>query len=218
MFDSQKRDFSSLLDSVFPIYGVEASKPTKLLWWNLLIEYDLADVAAAFADHLRRGRFAPKPADIIQAIEKLRPDGRPGADEAWSMIPRDEHTSVVWTDEMAEAWSISQPLLDEGDQVAARMAFKEAYTRIVEANKRNSIKPKWFPSLGTDKNGREAVLADAVRLGRISADHAVGLLPPQSVTPMLQSAGVNQIEHQQIDQSMAREGFERMKALVSGLK
>jgi hypothetical protein len=62
------------------------------------------------------------------------------------------------------------------------------------------------------------VLADAVRLGRISADHAVGLLPPQSVTPMLQSAGVNQIEHQQIDQSMAREGFERMKALVSGLK
>ena len=114
---------------------------------------------------------------IIEQIEKLQSDGRPGADEAWAMIPRDEYASVVMTAEMAEAMKIAQPLLDEGDQVAARMAFKESYNRIVDANKRAKVAPKWFPSLGQDKEGRDSVLADAVRLGRISSEHAAGLLP-----------------------------------------
>ena len=115
---------------------------------------------------------------VKNVIERINPDGRPGADEAWAMIPRDEATSVVMTEEMAEAMGIAQPLLDEGDQVAARMAFKAAYDRITDANKRSGIKPKWFPSLGHDKNGREAVLVEAVRLGRIDEGHAVMLLPP----------------------------------------
>lgn len=122
---------------------------------------------------------------IKSAIERINPDGRPGADEAWAMIPRDEFTSAVMTEEMAEALHIAQPLLDEGDQVAARMAFKEAYARIVDANKRNGIKPKWFPSLGHDKEGREVVLVEAVRLGRLGVEHAAKLLPPDKKQTLL---------------------------------
>lgn len=116
--------------------------------------------------------------EIIKKIESIQPNGRPSSDEAWAMIPRDESASVVMTEEMAEALHIAQPLLDEGDQVAARMAFKEAYTRIIEANKRKGVAVKWFPSLGHDKAGREAVLTEAARLGRLSESHVAGLLPP----------------------------------------
>ena len=115
---------------------------------------------------------------VIAEIEKLQPDGRPGADEAWAMIPRDEQTSVVMTEEMAQAMGIAQGLLDEGDQVAARMAFKEAYTRLVDTAKRGNIPAKWFPSLGSDKTQRESCLMESVRLGRLTHQHALSLLPP----------------------------------------
>jgi hypothetical protein len=105
------------------------------------------------------------------------------------MIPRSEEASAVMTNEMAEALHIAQPLLDESDQIAARIAFKDAYGRIVDTAKRSGVMPTWFPSLGNDKDGRESVLAEAVRLGRLKADHAIGLLPPEKIAPMLQSAG-----------------------------
>jgi len=189
MIDSEKKEFSTLMDAIMPVYRMEASAPTKLIWWNVLKNHELCDVSAAFSEHVKTNKFAPTPADIIALIDKIRPDGRPGADEAWAMIPMDEYTSAVMTQEMAEALHIAQPLIDEGDKIAARMSFKEAYTRIVESNKRNGVKPSWFPSIGQDKEGRDTVLAEAVRLGRMTADRAIGLLPPDKVAPMLQLAG-----------------------------
>lgn len=134
-----------------------------------------------------KGRFTL--AAVIEQIEFLQPDGRPGAEEAWAMIPKDENSSAVMTDEMAEAYGIVANLINEGESVAARMAFKEAYIRIVEKNKRNKIAQKWFPSLGNDKEERVAVIAEAVRLGRLSTTHAIGILPPDKIAPMLQAAG-----------------------------
>jgi hypothetical protein len=217
MNNSDADAFSKLLDAVFPIYRMEASTGTKKLWWNLLLGYPITDVAHAFEEHLRTNKFAPTPADIVSIIGKLRPDGRLGADEAWAMIPRDEYKSVVMTDEMAEALRFAQPLLDEGDQVAARMAFKEAYTTIVDEHKRANTKPRWFPSLGQDKEGRESVLAEAVRLGRLSAEQAMGLLPPEKIVQMLESAGRNDLalEHKPSDE-IALANIEKMKALLNG--
>ena len=45
-------------------------------------------------------------ADVIQRLD----DGRPGAEEAWAMIPKSEGSTVVWTAEMAHA-----TLCQEGD-------------------------------------------------------------------------------------------------------
>ena len=94
------------------------------------------------------------------------------------MIPQDEAGSTVWTDEMAAACGVARHLLAEGDRIGARMAFKEAYSRLV-AQARDDGKPvRWSPSLGHDPGGREAVLQEAVRLGRLSIAHAaVELLP-----------------------------------------
>lgn len=129
---------------------------------------------------LKNVRNGPKPFSqgaIVAEIEKLKPDGRLGADEAWAVYPHDEATSAVITTEMADAMQVAYPLLNEGDKIGARMAFKEAYARIVLKNKNEGIAPKWFPSLGYDKAGREEVLKQAVQLGRLTQDHALSLLP-----------------------------------------
>ena len=93
------------------------------------------------------------------------------------MMPRDESATVVWTQDMASAWGIALPLLEEGDQVAARMAFVEQYRKLVQAARDRGEPARWTPSLGTDVGGRERALMDAVERGRLTAPHVAGLLP-----------------------------------------
>ncbi len=116
-------------------------------------------------------------ADIISRID----DGRPGPEEAWAMIPRDEYSSVVWTEDMAQAFGIMRQLLlrDDGkpDLVGARMAFREAYSKIIEDARSARVPVKWVPSLGQDPMGRESALLDAVERGRLPAAHARDLCP-----------------------------------------
>lgn len=219
MLDADKKQFAEMVRATNIVCGGEAPSPDVLrIWWASLEKYELKDVSAAFSQYAQRGKYQPKPADILEILDRILPDGRPGADEAWAMIPRDEYVSVVMTEEMAEALHVAKPLLDEGDQVAARMAFKEAYARIVDQNKRNGIKPKWFPSLGSNKEGREAALAEAVRLGRLGSEHAAGLLPPDMAVPMLQHAGasVPAIEQKPVSKEQAAENLARMKAMLDG--
>ena len=163
-------------------------------------------------------------AAIIAEIEKLKPDGRLGADEAWALYPHNEANSAVITDEMAEAMHVAYPLLQEGDKIAARMSFKEAYARIVLQNKMNGISPKWFPSLGTDKDSRQQVIDDAVRLGRLTKDHALSLLPPvqnlQITNQVLAAKETFQITQDKNftadDRAKAKEKLAKIKAILTG--
>lgn len=113
---------------------------------------------------------------VAAVIERLD-DGRPGPDEAWAMIPHDQAASVVWTTEMAEAFGIAHGLIAHGDMIAARMAFREAYARIVTAARAERRQVQWCPSLGHDPRGRQSVVDEAVRKGRLTAEHGARLLP-----------------------------------------
>ena len=137
-----------------------------------LASYDEQAVMRALAKCRREVRGILSLQDVISRID----DGRPGVEEAWAMLPQDEDSSVVWTDEMAQAWGIAYPLLADGDRIAARMAFKDAYSRIV-TKAREEMKPaKWLPSYGHNRDGRAAAVADAVRLGRIGLQPGLAML------------------------------------------
>lgn len=143
-----------------------------------LASHPLEIVLEALAEVRRTHTGRLTLAVIEKAVEKLRPDGRPGADEAWAMLPRDEYATSVMTQEMAQAMAVAKPLMDEGDLTAARLAFREAYTRIVAESKRAGMPAQWFASLGFDPAGRAPALAEAARLNRTSAGHALSLMPP----------------------------------------
>ena len=161
---------------------------------------------------------------IIEELEKLNPDGRLGSDEAWALYPHNEASSAVITDEMAAAMQVAYPLLQEGDNVGARMSFKEAYNRIVNQNKMNGIAPKWFPSLGTDKDSRQLVIDEAVRLGRLTQDHALSLLPPvqnlqitNQVLAVKESLRITQSkEFTAEERAKAKHKIEKIKAMLIG--
>lgn len=141
-----------------------------------LSTYPLNVVLAAINAHMldpRRGQYAPKPADIVAQIEAGSPWlNRLSADEAWAMMPASEEESIVWTDEMAQAFAIASPLLADGDRIGARMAFKGAYERMSEQNRAAGRPVKWTVSRGWNADNLESVVRDAVRLGRISPEQA----------------------------------------------
>lgn len=136
-----------------------------------LVAHDPAAIVVALSRCTREmsGRLT------LAAILERLPGQHLGPNEAWALCPRDEAATVVWTDEIQGAYGAAEPLLQEGDQIGARMAFLEAYKRAVGESR---TAPRWSVSLGHDVNGRRAVLERAVTLGRLAPGHVATMLPP----------------------------------------
>jgi hypothetical protein len=112
------------------------------------------------------------PADIVAQIQGLlERDGRPGASEAWGIAVRNfdgkPFDVQVATDEIDKAWDIAESTFNGGDKIGARMAFIEAYERIVEGARR-SRQPAIWRAFVEGQDGKSQAL--------IKADMA-GLLP-----------------------------------------
>lgn len=175
------------LGATAEIMGTKLQPMAITLMAEDLSEYPLDEVMTALKRCRREvsGRFTL--ASIIDRINAA--DGFPGADEAWALMSRPEDDTVVIIREMAEAMQVARPLLVDGDNVAARMAFRETYTRIVNEAREKRIKPKWFVSLGHDPQGRAQPIADAIRAGKLQLDHSLSLLGPDSKAELLKLTG-----------------------------
>lgn len=177
-------EFSALLDAVCSLLSRGAYVPNATntaLFFRAMSRHALADVRAAFDGHVadpQRGRFVPVPADLIAQIEfRAGDDGRPGAEEAWSiaLAGRDEAETIVWTAEIAQAWGVVQPVMQAGDLIGARMAFKEAYSRIVGDARAQREPLRWIAALGHDSTRHLDALRRAADLGRLVDDDLAAL-------------------------------------------
>jgi len=197
MFETDFDPFIDMLDAVYSLHGKTIPAGAKALFFRALAGYPLQVVRSAIDAHVKdsqRGQFPPKPADLIAQIEgHAANDSRPGPEEAWAIAVQafDEAATVVMTGEIAEAMSIARPVFEIGDEVGARMAFKEAYGRLVTQARSNGAPADWFPSLGSDAGQRAEVLERAVSQGLLRSDvpAIVGALPaPVDTVPLLAAA------------------------------
>jgi hypothetical protein len=187
--------FKTLLSEVHAFYSREITAFSTSVWWEAMRPFGYVDVERALLAHIARpdaGKFLPKPADIlpllgVTAVPDAPDAGRPGPEEAWASAAAgfDEAETIVTNDEIAEAMGMARPILDLGDEVGARMAFREAYARIVrEARGRGVANPRWWPSLGHDPGLRQTALSRAVERGLLTGEQVAGFLPaPAPVTP-----------------------------------
>ena len=149
---------------------------------------DLADIArealaSAFL-RVRREYEYPKlpPVSYIRKMAGAGPhaDGRPGPEEAWARTPkgdRMEEDTVVWTGEERAAYFACRPLLIDGDQIGARMAFKERYEKELAQARSQGRPVEWTISAGFDVEHRLSTLAAAVQEKRIGLDAATQFVP-----------------------------------------
>lgn len=156
-------------------YDKTLSRSQMLMYVEDLAHWDAGFLAAAVRKYRREPKnvFFPLPAKLIEVM--VAEDGRPGPEEAWAMVPKHEHESIVWTDEIAGAWGVANQI--EGDSVAQRMAFREVYQRLVSEARAEGRPAKWTPSLGRDPMFREMALRHAVEKGRITIEYAQQIGP-----------------------------------------
>ncbi len=175
MILSDKKKFLEIMTSCSSVYRQEADKSTMRVFWQLLEAYPIEAVEKAFINHLRSNKFFPTPSEIIASLDvKYK---HLGSDEAWAMMPRSEFESVVWTEEMAAAYAVAFDLITEGDRIAARMAFKNAYERLCNEASLMQKPVVWTVCKGYDKSLIEPVLQKAVLAGRITQQIADKYLP-----------------------------------------
>ncbi len=190
MHESDFQSFGALLDQVCSLLSKGSYKPDPqgtALWFRTLSAYSVELVRAGFDAHVRdpdRGRFVPTPADIIAKISAH--DGRVNADEAWAIAVKasDEAQTVTWNDEIVEAWNACAPVWAIGDKVAARMAFKDAYARVVAAAKQAGKRVNWWPTLGHDEARRLPEVERAANDGLIGFDAPLALPKPLNIEQM----------------------------------
>lgn len=181
MKPSDLAEFNAILSECLSMWGNPPSAGITATWFRTLAGYDLPTLSAAFSAHMRdpqNGKFEPKPAHIIEQIERAaKNDGRPGAEEAWaiSLAARDERDTVVWTHECAQAWGAAAQIMEMGDEVGARMAFKETYTRLVAEARARREPASWDVSEGFDKDRRRVAISQAIEVGRIPAGRYVAI-------------------------------------------
>ena len=135
-----------------------------------MADITIDDFRKLMTRHITTSQYFPKPSDILSSFRK---NDKPGAEEAWAMMPKGEDESVIWIQEMAVAFGAASPLMIDGDMIGARMAFKEVYERELAKN----MPTKWMASFGRDKSGREAALEQAVSLKRLSLETALKFMP-----------------------------------------
>lgn len=174
-----KTELESLFNDLADYYDKPPPSETAVtLLHGALSRFPFEVIVKAAQAHIsdpQAGKWMPRAADIVAQIEKASSAQRLGPDEAWSIALKaeDERATVVWTDEIAKAWFLAQPILEEGDKTGARMAFKQAYER---ATYRKTEPPKIQVSVGWDPNQRKEAFEEAEMKGLLTSAQASSLL------------------------------------------
>lgn len=204
---------SEVLSGLSAYYDKELNTSQLRIYVDLLADYPIDQVSAAAKKHMQdpdRGRFFPKVADLVAKMTGVHAM-HISSDEAWAIALKsfDETQTVTWTNEIFEARNIALDIWNDGDKVGARMAFKAAYERIIQA----APPPKWQLCLGFDPAGRAEEMQRAV---------TAGLLPKPSHEKILMlNASVDYFDGNQDllpwlndgddDSDAAREGKEKLR-------
>ena len=178
MNEQEKKTLLRMLALTAESCGSEISAELLATWILDLESYQVDAILEA----LKQVRFFHSGRLTLAAIHDRIPGGHPSPEQAWAMCPFDESRAAWWTAQMQEAFNAAYDHVEDGDRVAARMTFLEAYRPLLEAARANRETPQWKITLGTDKSATNAAIREGVAKGYISAAGARRMLPEPEIT------------------------------------
>lgn len=164
------------LTATAEVLGQPLGEAAALMMASDLRDYPLAALLASLgrvrSEHTGRLTLRAILDRLDGALQRL------AGNEAWAVAQRaqDERETVVWTDEIARAWTSAKPLMDGGDRVGARMAFLEAYERITREARQSRRPPEVLVSQGWDSTSYGPAIEHATRIGLLPRAEAAKLL------------------------------------------
>lgn len=196
MRTEDKPKFVALLADVLAGYGKPLPEAAEInIWFSQLQPFPAPAIKRAFeAYRMERPDFAPAPNGIVARARLM--DGRPDENEAWAvaLTSQDEAETVVWTDEMAAAFNLARPLLETGDEIGARMAFKDAYKRLVGEARAANKPANWNVSAGWDAQRRQIAVQKATVAGLLAGPQPHLALPNETDLPPARPEGLQKLK------------------------
>ena len=118
-----------------------------------------------------------------------------GSHEAWAIAEKSigfdgQELTVIWTEQMAQAFSRCEELIKTGDKyqrAEAKKIFCDAYDRLVTQAKDQGLRPIYVTSLGTDKDQAIAAIKQAEVDGFLKAPEAALQLEHKQTKAEIQS-------------------------------
>lgn len=181
MSKPDKQRFSEAMDDLGVIYDKDISVAMKRIYWDDLGQFPIDALEAAIKAHRRdsdRGRFFPRPADILARLGGDASHIPPEAAWAIALESLDENRTVIWTAEIERAREAARPIWDIEDKYGARAAFIKAYEAILLAT---PTPPRYKISVGHDPEQRHDAVARALINGLLTHDQAKHYLPAPAI-------------------------------------
>ena len=163
--------------------------------WGDIPAVDIADAMVECLQGLtqedfKRGYLRMQKSTFCPTIPEFRSWCEPktddwlGSHEAWAIAEKSigfdgQELTVIWTEQMAQAFSRCEELIKTGDKyqrAEAKKIFCDAYDRLVTQAKDQGLKPIYVTSLGTDKDQAIAAINQATVDGFLTAPDATALL------------------------------------------
>ncbi|QSE47009.1 hypothetical protein JW980_06450 [Acinetobacter johnsonii] len=163
--------------------------------WGDIPAADIADAMVECLQGLnqedfKRGYLRMQKSTFCPTIPEFRSWCEPktddwlGSHEAWAIAEKSigfdgQELTVIWTEQMAQAFSRCEELIKTGDKyqrAEAKKIFCDAYDRLVTQAKDQGLKPIYVTSLGTDKDQQIAAINQATVDGFLTAPDATALL------------------------------------------
>lgn len=160
-----------------------------------LENYTLHTIKNALSYHMKVNKYAPILSEILAIINPVDYTKQHiGADEAWpiAVASWNQDVAVVITNEIMTAADIAYDAGNGKDDNAARMAFRDSYTRIIKT----APPPAWYVSHGNDKSKTEAVVIRAVEKGYLptGSETKYRLEPPTTTVQKLIEGYVERVD------------------------
>lgn len=132
---------------------------------------------------MQRSTFCPTIPEFRSWCEPKTDDWL-GSHEAWAIAEKSigfdgQELTVIWTEQMAQAFSRCEELIKTGDKyqrAEAKKIFCDAYDRLVTQAKDQGLKPIYVTSLGADKDQQIAAINQATVDGFLTVPDATALL------------------------------------------
>lgn len=173
-----KNEISKAIALLTAEYDLTPFEPVKLeMWMRELSRFGAGSVLRSAENFIRTSKFKPQLSEIVKGCEVQAPSLWLNGDEAWARMPKSESESAMMCNETAEALALAMPLLLAGEESAARLAFRGAYTRLAEKAKIEGRAPAYFLAQGSDRGHRVEVLAAAIMSEQIGLEQALAILP-----------------------------------------
>lgn len=143
---------------------------------------------------MKRSTFCPTFPEFAGWCEPKTDDWL-GSHEAWAIAEKSigfdgQELTVIWTEQMAQAFSRCEELIKTGDKyqrAEAKKIFCDAYDRLVTQAKDQGLKPIYVTSLGTDKDQAIAAIKQAEVDGFLPAPEAALQLEHKQTKAEIQS-------------------------------